>query len=301
MRRKSDLPVYLLMRLGTAAVRLMPRRAARAMGAAVGLAARRAGLRRAVTDANLARAFPDLDAAARERLAREVYAHFGRATVDSLIVAARGPEAMLSWVDGGDIVRIADERLPRGKGIIVVTGHIGNWELAGAYLAARGYPLAAVIKEPANPYIAADAAKTRDRLGIETIRMHEAITRVPEALRAGKVVALVADQGAIRSDVWAPFFGVPTQTPVGPGLFAARTGAPVLFGGLLESPARDGRYRLQGEVLVDEPASDASEMIRVVAEGYRAKLEAMVRTAPGQYLWTHRLWKRQPASAPAAP
>jgi KDO2-lipid IV(A) lauroyltransferase len=194
-------------------------------------------------------------------------------------------------------VRIVDERLPRGKGVVLVTGHIGNWELAGAYLAARGYRLAAVIKTPANPYIARDAARTRERLGIETIPMHEALTRVPDALRAGKLVGLVADQGAIRSDVWAPFFGVPTQTPVGPGLFAARTGAPVLFGALLD--AGNGRYRLLGEVLEDAPTDDATEMVNRIAVRFRERLEALVRSAPGQYLWTHRLWKRQPAGAGA--
>lgn len=296
MRRRSDRAVYTLMRAGEAIVRLLPRPVALALGAALGRAAGAIGLRREVTRANVARAFPELGDRERAAVVARVYAHFGRATVDSLLVASSGPGALLHLVDGGEIVRIVDERLPRGRGILIVTGHIGNWELAGAYLAARGYPLAAVVKPPANPYIAAHAEATRRRLGIETILMPEALARVPEALRAGKLVALVADQGAIRSDIWAPFFGVPTQTPVGPGLFAARTGAPVLFGALLAQ--RGGRYKLLGEVLEDAPTDDPAAMARAVAERYRARLEAVVRTAPGQYLWTHRLWKRRPQAEP---
>ncbi len=304
MNRRSDLPVYAALRAVTAAMRIMPRSAALAAGAALGRAALGLGLRGAVVDGNLARAFPELDGAARARLARDVYAHFGRAGADSLLVSARGPATLLPLVDGGDAVRLIDERLPRGCGVILLTGHVGNWELAGAYLAARGYPLAAVVKPPANPYVAAHAERARVRLGIETILMHEALARVPEVLRAGKLVALVADQGGIRSDVWAPFFGVPTQMPVGPGLFAARSGAPVLFGALLASAG--GRYRLRGEVLDDQPPDDAKRLAQQLAERYLARLEAVVRDAPAQYLWTHRLWKRQPRAlsaggAPAAP
>lgn len=303
MRRRSDRPAYLALRAALALVRLAPRPVALAAGAALGRAAHRLGLRARVTDDNLAKAFPDLPAAERRRLVARVYAHFGRATVDSLLVSARGPRSLVPLVDGGEATRLIEERLPRGRGIIIVTGHVGNWELAGAYLAARGYPLAAVVKPPANPYVAAHAERTRAALGIETILMHQALARVPEALRAGKLVALVADQGAIRSDLWAPFFGVPTQTPVGPGLFAARSGAPVLFGALLAQPG--GRYRLLGEVLEDAPSDDPAAMAQQVAARYRARLEAVVRTAPEQYLWTHRLWKRQPrppadAGVPAA-
>jgi KDO2-lipid IV(A) lauroyltransferase len=301
VKRRSDLPLYLGLRAMTAAVRVMPRAAALAAGAALGRAALGLGLRRAVVDGNLARAFPQLAAAARAGIARDVYAHFGRASVDSLLMSARGPAALLPLVDGGDVVRLIDERLPRGRGVILLTGHVGNWELAGAYLAARGYPLAAVVKPPANPYVAAHAERTRVRLGIETILMHEAVARVPEVLRAGKLVALVADQGAIRSGVWAPFFGVPTQMPVGPGLFAARSGAPVLFGALLA--AAGGRYQLLGEVLEDHPEGDAKPLAQRIAERFLARLEAVVRDAPAQYLWTHRLWKRQPAPSrhPATP
>ncbi|OGT93398.1 MAG: hypothetical protein A2083_03235 [Gemmatimonadetes bacterium GWC2_71_9] len=296
MRRRSDLPLYAALRAVSSAVRVMPRGAALAAGGALGRAASSLGLRRAVVDGNLARAFPELDAGARAHLARDVYTHFGRATADSLRVSARGPATLLPLVDGGDVLRLIDERLPRGRGVVLLTGHVGNWELAGAYLAAHGYPLAAVVKPPANPYVAAHAERARVRLGIETILMHEAMARVPEVLRAGKLVALVADQGAIRSDVWAPFFGVPTQVPVGPGLFAARSGAPVLFGALLA--VAGGRYRLLGEVLDDQPGDDAKLLTQRIAERFLVRLEAVVRGAPAQYLWTHRLWKRQPARPP---
>ena len=299
MRRRSDLAVYTAMRAALAAVRVLPRPVALAAGAAIGRAAGAVlRLRRRVTDDNLALAFPELSPAVRARIARGVYAHFGRMAVDSLRVSAMGPRAVVPFVTGGDFVRLLDDRLPRGRGVIVLTGHVGNWELGGAYVAARGYPLAAVVKPPANRYVARHAERVRERLGIETIPMPEARAGVLEALKANKVVALVADQGALRSTVWSPFFGRPTKTPPGPGLFAVRSGAPVLFGTMVALPG--GGYELFAEVLVEEASGDADAAVQRIADAFRARLEALVRRVPDQYLWTHRLWKHQPPP-PGAP
>jgi KDO2-lipid IV(A) lauroyltransferase len=288
------------MRAALAGVAVMPRPLALAAGGALGRAARAAGMRRGVTDANLAAAFPELGPAARDDLARRVYRHFGRMTVDSLRLSARGAAAIAPWVTGGDCVRLIEERLPRGRGVIVVTGHIGNWELAGAYVASRGFDLAAVVKPPSNPYVARHADAVRRRLGIETIAMHGARPAIAAALAANRVVALVADQGAVRSTVRAPFFGRPTKTAVGPGVYAARTGAPVLFGAMVAQP--DGSYLLEGEVLAEEVEMDPGAAAPWVAERFRERLEVMVRRFPEQYLWTHRLWKdASPPLPPAAP
>jgi KDO2-lipid IV(A) lauroyltransferase len=98
--------------------------------------------------------------------------------------------------------------------------------------------------------------------------------------------------------VWVPFFGRPTQTPVGPGLFAARSGAPVLFGSVTAVPG--GGYRGAVEMLEERPGADVQAMVVRIATLFRQRLEAAVRRAPEQYLWTHRLWDRQPP-APGGP
>ncbi|HWO88782.1 MAG TPA: lysophospholipid acyltransferase family protein [Gemmatimonadales bacterium] len=293
MRRRSDFAAYAAMWIAIGVVRALPRRLALACGGVLGLMARAAGLRRRVTAENLAIAFPELDLRRRRELERSVYRHFGRMTVDSLLLGSVGPDAVVPYVDGGEVLRLLDEALALGRGVLVLTGHIGNWELAGAYVAARGYPVSAVVKPPSNPYVAAHAERVRRRLGIETIAMPEARTRVPEALRENRVVGLVADQGAIRSNVWSPFFSRPTRTPVGPGLFAARTGAPVVFGAMIAAPG--GRYRLIGEAVTSGvDSNDIDGAIKRAADDFRARLERLVRSYPDQYLWSHRLWKHQP-------
>ena len=296
MKRRGDYPVYLAMRAALAVVRLLPRPLALAAGGLLGGAARVAGLRRRVADDNLAKAFPGMAASQRRALARGVYRHFGRMAVDSLRFSSE-PGRALPLVRGTEAVDVLRGYLDRGRGVILLTGHIGNWELAGGCLAAMGIPLAAVVKPPSNAYVAAHTESVRRSLGIETIPMPQARAGVPKALGQGKVVALVADQGALRSTTWVPFFGQPTMTPAGPGVFAARSGAPVLFGTVVA----EGRgYLMEVAVVDDEVTGDARAAIERIAVRYRELLEASVRRFPDQYLWTHRLWKRPPP-VPAQP
>ena len=293
MRRRSDYPVYLAARAGLAMLRPLPRPAALGFGAALGRAARDVlGLRREVADQNLAAAFPALAAAERAALARRMYAHFGRVMTDSLRLTGGGPRAVVPFVRGVEGEDLLRSLAAEGRGAIVLTGHLGNWELAAAWAAAIGMPVAGVVKPPSNPWVADLVERSRRAMGIQTIPLPEARTAVPAALAAGKLVGLVADQGAMRSHTWVPFFGRPTQTPEGPGLFAARTGAPVVFGAFLAEA--DGRYRGYAELLDASPKSDTSESILRIATLFRQRLEAAVRLAPEQYLWTHRLWHRAP-------
>jgi KDO2-lipid IV(A) lauroyltransferase len=278
-------------------VRPWPRAVALGAGAALGRAARDVlGLRREVADQNLAAAFPELTAAARASLARRVYAHFGRVAADSLRLTAGGARAVLPLVRAVDGEALLRTLAARGRGVILLAGHHGNWELGAVWAAAAGIPIAAVVKPPSNPWVADYIERSRRAMGIETISMPEARAAVPPALAAGRIVALVADQGAMRGSTWVPFFDRPTKTAEGPGFFAARTGAPVVFAGMIAEA--DGRYRGLVELLEAEPRGEPRELVLRIATLYRQHLEAAVRRAPEQYLWTHRLWARQPPGEP---
>lgn len=298
MRRRSDFPAYLALRGVLGLVLPLPRPAARATGAVLGRALRDVlGLRREVADGNLAIAFPRLSPDERAALARRTYAHFGRVMVDSLRLTAGGPPAVMPFVrimEGEALLRTL---LEKGRGVICLAGHHGNWELAVAWATAVGFKVAAVVKPPSNPWVADYVDRQRRRMGLETIPMPEAKVAVPRALAQGKLVGLVADQGALRSNTWVPFFGRPTQTAEGPGHFALTAGAPVVFGGFVAEA--DGRYRGYAELLEESPRGDAGAMVLRIATLFRQHLEAAVRLAPEQYLWTHRMWARQPPGEPA--
>ena len=254
-------------------------------------------IRRAVVERQLRAALPDRDAADIERIARAAYAHLGRTSIETAILPSHSPAEIMGLfesVHGWDLV---EQRLALGKGLILVTGHLGNWELGGAYIAARGLPIDAVARHMANPLFDRYLASTRQRIGMTVIHDEEAVKRVPRALRTGHAVAFLVDQGAVGlASTWVPFFGRFAKTPRGPAVFALRLGAPVVFGVALRQPS--GRYQLSFEPIeIEDTGNREADVDRIVAD-YTQVLERWIRRAPEQYLWHHRRWKHQRPGTP---
>lgn len=261
------------------------------MGGAAGwLAGSVLRVRRDDVDRHLALAFPDREPAWRRGVAAESYRHLGREGVAMLRMAELDREAVRrrTRMEGMDGIRRAVES---GRGAVVVTGHLGNWEIGGAALAARGVPLAAVALRQGNPLFDRDLVRTRERLGLRVVYKKDAPTQVLAALRAGGAVALVGDQNPIRGGVPVDFFGRPANTARGPAVFALRSGAPVFAGAALRRPGRGPRYDVWiEEVSVERTGDPGADALRLV-QAYTDWLEEMVRRAPEQYFWQHRRWK----------
>jgi KDO2-lipid IV(A) lauroyltransferase len=178
-----------------------------------------------------------------------------------------------------------------------VTGHLGNWELAGAYLAARGVPVDVVVRQMNNPLFDEYLRKTRERLGMTVVYDMDAVRPAARALAAGRAVAFLADQGVRKlASTYVPFFGRPAKTPRGPAVFALRGNIPVVFGAALREP--DGRFRAIVErVPIEDTGDREADVDRAVAR-YTQTLERWVRRVPEQYFWQHRRWRRQPPDTP---
>jgi KDO2-lipid IV(A) lauroyltransferase len=187
--------------------------------------------------------------------------------------------------------------MARGKGILFVSGHLGNWELGGSLVAARGVPLEAVTRRMQNPLFDRYITETRRRIGMSVIHDADAVKRVPRAMRENHAVAFLVDQGAVGlASTWVPFFGRYAKTPRGPAVFALRLDAPVVFGAALRQPS--GRYAMHfEEVLVERTGDRETDVDRIVA-AYTSTLERWIRRAPEQYFWHHRRWKHQRPDTP---
>jgi KDO2-lipid IV(A) lauroyltransferase len=254
-------------------------------------------IRRGVVERQLTAAFPELPPEEIHRIARAAYGHLGRTSIETAILPSYSPPQIIDLferVDGWDLV---EERLARGKGLIIVTGHLGNWELGGAYLAARGLAVDAVARHMANPLFDKYLFRTRQRIGMSVVFDEEAVRRVPRSLRAGRTVAFLVDQGALGlASAWVPFFGRFAKTPRGPAVFSLRLGAPIVLGVALRQPS--GRYRLAFEAVDVTPTGDRETDVDAIVADYTAALERWVRRAPEQYLWHHRRWKHQRPGTP---
>lgn len=289
---------YAAIRGAVAAMERLSFRHAGELGARIGrLGHRPLGVRRAVVERQLAAAFPELDPAEIERIARAAYANLGRTSVETAILPSYSPEQIVALFEEVRGWRVVEDLLSRGKGLIVVTGHLGNWELGGAYVAARGLPIDAVARHMANPLFDRYLTATRQRIGMSVIHDEDAVRRVPRSLRGGRVVAFLVDQGAVGlASTWVPFFGRYAKTPRGPAVFALRLGAPIVFGAVLRRPG--GRFELNFEQVDARDTGDReADVDRIVAE-YTATLERWVRRAPEQYFWHHRRWKHQRPGTP---
>lgn len=280
------------------ALGMMPRGAALRVGAALGtLGWRPLGIRRAVVERQIAAAFPGIDDAEVQRIGRAAFAHLGQVAVETALLARMGPADVADRFEGVDGWEIVDEMRAAGRGIIMVTGHLGNWELGGAYIAARGVPLDAVVRRMGNPLFDRFITRTRSRLGMTVVWDRDSVRRTPRVLRANGGVAFVMDQAGLHlASTFVPFFGRPAKTPRGPAVFALRLGAPMVFGVALRQPS--GRYRLSFEAIPVADTGNRDRDVDEVVARYTRVLERWVRRAPEQYFWHHRRWKQQPPDTP---
>jgi KDO2-lipid IV(A) lauroyltransferase len=250
-------------------------------------------IRRDIVERQLAASFPEADHAWVEQTARAAYAHLGRVAVEAALLPSHGASHVLNLFEGVDNWEVVEAARGGGTGIIFVTGHLGNWELAGAYVPARGVPVDAVARHMANPLFDRYLTRTRERIGMRVVHDERAVAQVPRAIRAGRAVAMLTDQETVGlASTWVPFFGRPAKTPRGPAVFALRLGAPLIFGCALRQPS--GLYRMGFEAIPAERTGDLDADIDRIVAAYTATLERWVRRAPEQYFWHHRHWKYPP-------
>jgi len=289
---------YYAMRATIGALRAMSWDAACRLGERLGvLGYRPLGIRKRVVEKQIAAAFPDLSDASVEDLARQSYAHLGRTFVESALFDKLGRQGVLDIADEVEGWQHIDEAMSHGKGIVFVTGHIGNWELAGAYVAARGVPVDAIARGMANPLTDDYITRVREATGMVIVHDSEAVKRTPRSLRAGRGVAFIADQGVLGlASTYVPFFGRPAKTPRGAAVFALRFEVPVIFVVALRKPS--GRFRIVVERIEATRTANMDRDVDAIVATFTEHLEKWVRVVPAQYFWQHRRWRRQPPDTP---
>lgn len=238
-------------------------------------------------------AFPEQNARWRGKVARASFRHVGREAVATFRLGTMDAAEIRNRTEvvGFEVVEAA---AGRGEGLIVVTGHLGNWEMGGASIAARGIPMVVVAQRQRNPLFDADLTANRNRLGMTVIERGQALKGILKALRAGKAAGIVVDQNARRGGVFVDFFGRPASTARGTALFALRTGAPLFLGAVRSLPGFPQRYRCIFEAVEFTPTGDMDRDVILLTEAHTRYLERQVREAPEQYFWQHRRWKTRP-------
>jgi Kdo2-lipid IVA lauroyltransferase/acyltransferase len=250
--------------------------------------------RRAVALGNLARAFAgERSDAEMRRLGRQSFEHVGMNIIEGCVYFFRPPSVLLSRVDfAGAEHAEAAVVAAEGRGILVLAAHYGNWELLAASHALSVFPLSVVVRPLDHPLMDRLVDRFRRRSGVELIGKRRALGEILDALRRGRMVGILLDQNASRTEgVFAPFFGAPASTSKGLALIALRTGAPVLP--IFIRRMQGGRHLVQADPVVEAPA-DGDPVAYTAA--FNRSIETAIRRAPEQWFWMHNRWKTRPES-----
>ncbi|MBI3392667.1 MAG: lysophospholipid acyltransferase family protein [Nitrospirae bacterium] len=225
------------------------------------------------------------DRAAITRLSRATFRNYGTYLVDLArfqALSAADVERIFSALEG---VEHFDEAVRRGRGIVVVTGHVGNWELGGIFFAKGGFRTHVLTYDEEAPDLKEIKEGFRRGYGIETIVVGESpLSSLPiiRALKEGGLVAMLVDRAQGGGTREVPFLGRPTPFPIGPVVLAGLTGAAIMPAFVVMEG--EGVYRGIIPGLVETPQTGDREADLVAALGEIARLfEGVIRRYPDQF------------------
>jgi KDO2-lipid IV(A) lauroyltransferase len=227
------------------------------------------------------------------RIARASFQHLVRNGVEMLLlertIARRGFDAIVE-TDGLHHLQEA----ATGPGAILVTGHLGNWEVMGATCRDIGVEGRSVYRPLDNPLLDRWVRSLRSGLGQDVVPKEGAVRGLLRGLKEGRVVAVLIDQDPRRHGIFVPFFGTPASTIPTPAELAIRTGARIITAYALRV-GPGFRYHERFDPPLEAPQSgDREADVRAIMTELNRRLEAAIRSAPEQWLWAHRRWKTRP-------
>jgi len=235
----------------------------------------------------------DLTAAARAHLARASFINIARCFFE----LAKIDEIRARWetyfeVEGWEH---AQAMLTAGKGAVIVTGHIGNWELLAAYFAWRGVPVAAIARRIYAVRLNQILVDFRSRQGVQTILRESpsSARQILKALKANSVLAMLIDQDTHAPSISVPFFGRLARTPAAAASLAIRRDIPAIAVFIRRRPGGGHRITVKPPFVI-EPGGDLTTGIRSLTRQFNAAIEEQIRENPAEWVWWHRRWRRAP-------
>jgi KDO2-lipid IV(A) lauroyltransferase len=289
----ADYAVYLIIRVVVALAQMFSVREGYRLADGLAALMYRVDKRhRRVALENLEQAFgPELGSAQRDRLVREVYRHFCRMIIEMLHIPRK--LRLTTW---RRYIRLAGHeaiitRVLDGGPTILLTGHYGNWEMAGYVFGVFGIPPYSVARTLDNPYLDRFIRSFRERTGQRLIAKKGGSEEMVRVLERGGTLSFLADQDAGPKGLFVEFFGRPASTFKAIALLAMEHDAPVFVGGARRLGS-GFRYEVRCECML-RPADYGADL-RGFTQDYTRGLERAIRRDPAQYLWLHRRWKNQP-------
>jgi len=248
--------------------------------------------RRDVCD-NLKIAFPEKKDAEIERIAKEVFSNLCRNGVEFVSYRKLTPRTLDKWVVSDGAYEKIDRVLSKGKGVIMLASHFGNWELISAYFTLRGYDGTVIARRMYFHKYDGFINRLRSHMGVGVIYRDDSPKKILRVLKKNTMLGILADQDVDSVEgVFVDFFGRPTYTPKAPVALALASGAPIVPCFMIKEK---NRHRLVLEEPMElEEKSDKQETIKFNTQKWSRIVESYIRRYPEQWVWVHRRWKTKP-------
>ena len=297
MREKIE---YWLVVAVARALGRMPRSAARLLSGALAAALYRVLPRlRRVGERNLKLAFPEITSGKkRAELLRAVYRHLGWQLVEFCRMPRYTAENIQGWIRTESLEHF-NAASDRGKGVLILTGHLGAWELSSFYHSLMGYPMGMVIRRLDNRLLDQFVNGIRCMHGNYVLHKDDFARGLITAMRKGQAVGILMDTNMTPPQgVFARFFGIEACTASGLAHVALKTGAAVVPGFLVWEPGEDKYVLHFGPELRFARTGQIKDDVLAATQQCNDVLESWIRRYPGQWLWIHRRWKTRPLGEP---
>jgi len=288
--------LYSLARAVSALAKRLHPRVNAAIGAAAGtlLYALLTARKRVALD-NLRAAFEDRCTPRQyRRILREMFQNFGRTFMEIAAIPRIDRAYIDRWVPPSPGSREhMESALAKGKGVVLITGHFGNWELSSISGALYGYPTLVLAREQGWPKLNQLLIRYRESKGCKVVTKGFAVRELVQGLKEKKIIGILSDQDAGKRGTLAPFFGRLASTASGAVELSIRTGAPIvpIFIVRKSGPAHE---LVAEEPLVVPEQGTEEERVKAGVAAYLQVLERRIRRNPAQWLWLHRRWKSTP-------
>lgn len=277
----------------------LPRGWARALGAVVGAAAYRLlGRLRNVGLTNLALAFPEKSVEEREQILRLLYRNLGWLLAEFCQMPRYTPENTRGFARYEGLEHYLAARY-RGKGVLIVTGHLGAWELSSYYHSLMGHPMSMVIRRLDNARVDRLVNDIRCLHGNRVLHKDDFARGLLGAMRQGETVGILMDTNMTPPQgAFVPFFGHMACTASGMARVALKTGATVLPGFMVWEESEQKYVLHFGEAVEIVSTGDDERDVLENTARFTAVIESWVQRYPDQWLWVHRRWKTRPEGEP---
>nr|WP_325189982.1 lysophospholipid acyltransferase family protein [uncultured Selenomonas sp.] len=234
-----------------------------------------------------------IDERTAKKLVRASFINMARNVLDILAMPMLNEQNLSDYIEIDHLERM-EEALAEGRGVVVLTGHIGCWEWLSAAFTLNGMPVSAIAKPQPNIQYTRVLDDLRATIHVEIFsRGTSELLAAARALKSGRILGFLADQDGGPGGAFIDFFGRPAATPLGPAVFSRKFKSPVLPAFILRQPG--GKHKVViGEIMRCPKTGDTDRDLYEFTVQMTAIVERIIRENPTQWIWFQRRWNTAP-------